>query len=199
VIGQDDAVAVIRAYRAGDASAADRLIRGTIPMIVWASKRLNMTPSEDAGSTGMRIIWSCVRSYDPDYVSSKTGKTVKWSSFVGRALLRSLKLLTDREIDRGIIDAKFGEQRGLLDIAATVTESTEAMLSRKEDIAAIRRLLETFPDIERKVIDRRYFSSRFVTLKEVGRELGISKQFASVVESTAIRKLRRRATSENAA
>ena len=68
--------------------------------------------------------------------------------------------------------------------------SPENLAERKELVMQLRDLLGTLPDNERTLLERYYFED--VTLEEAGRELGLSKSWASRLHARAIETLEKR-------
>jgi RNA polymerase sigma factor for flagellar operon FliA len=68
--------------------------------------------------------------------------------------------------------------------------SPENLAERKELVMQLRDVLGTLPDNERTLLERYYFED--VTLEEAGRELGLSKSWASRLHARAIETLEKR-------
>ena len=68
--------------------------------------------------------------------------------------------------------------------------SPEKLAERKELVTQLREVLATLPDNERTLLTRYYFED--VTLEEAGRELGLSKSWASRLHARAIETLEKR-------
>ncbi len=68
--------------------------------------------------------------------------------------------------------------------------SPERLAERKELVTQLREVLGTLPDNERTLLTRYYFED--VTLEEAGRELGLSKSWASRLHARAIETLEKR-------
>jgi RNA polymerase sigma factor for flagellar operon FliA len=68
--------------------------------------------------------------------------------------------------------------------------SPEMLAERKELVTQLRDMLGTLPDNERTLLTRYYFDD--VTLEEAGRELGLSKSWASRLHARAIETLEKR-------
>ncbi len=121
------------------------------------------------------------------------------SEFVGKSTREVVGALTAR---KSVVsyDVPVGseEDGSLSDLLADETEEagTEGLFMEGALKDSVRGLLATLPERERHVVERRYGldGSRGATLEEIGQEIGVTRERARQVQSSALRKLRSRAS-----
>jgi RNA polymerase primary sigma factor len=91
------------------------------------------------------------------------------------------------------VPVAFGEEGSLSDLLADETEPHTA--GTFEDRAfkdSVRTLLAELPERQRYVVERRYGldGGRCATLKEIGQELGVTRERARQIQNAALRRLR---------
>ena len=89
---------------------------------------------------------------------------------------------------------KEGNEISLLDVTLSKQEDFAEMISRREDISKVRRLVSTvLSDREKEIITMRYGLSdeQELTQREIGEKLGISRSYVSRIEKKALLTLKK--------
>ncbi len=89
---------------------------------------------------------------------------------------------------------KEGNEISLLDVTLSKQEDFAEMISRREDISKVRRLVSAvLSDREKEIITMRYGLSdeQELTQREIGEKLGISRSYVSRIEKKALLTLKK--------
>lgn len=92
------------------------------------------------------------------------------------------------------LDATWDDQSPAIDRIPTATESPEDAVAREDEIRGVREVLDValaqLGDRERRIIEARMLSDEPITLEELGREMGVSKERVRQLEERARSRLR---------
>ena len=116
-----------------------------------------------------------------------TGKSTRWI----RNALTARKTVVSYDVPIGADD-----DGSLSDLLADEAETgTEDLFAEGALRGHVRGLLDTLPERERYLVERRYGldGGDGATLEEIGRELGVTRERARQIQTTALRRLRARA------
>lgn len=119
------------------------------------------------------------------------------SRFVGKSEQEVISVLTARKVVVSYdIPVGSEEDGSLCELLADETETNTEELYMEDALKySVHDLLETLNERERYVLVRRYGldGGRCATLEEIGEEVGVTRERARQIQSTALRKLRSRA------
>lgn len=221
----DEERELVTRYREyGDMAARDELIVRNIGLahmlaLRWSEGVAKHVPLDDLSQEAVLGLMRAVETYDPDLgrFGAYAGHWIKNRLMRATAANYSLIHRPKHLIGRDAADAgDDGRRRRVEAAAVAVVRATgrehrgrgstvlDLVVAREsctgtdaDDIAMVERLIGVLPAREALVIRRRFFDS--IGLKEVGKELGITKERARQIESWALELMRRAAAKMEAA
>jgi len=182
-------------------SARQELILGNIPLALRFGERAagegRNRYHEADDSIGDALVGLVIGAglYDPDRYGTEFSTSTSWQirGQIGRGRMRLRPhdpLPGGRKVHRGVgLDVDPDRLPALADVPGDDPER------RREAEIASRSLLATLPDRDRAMVERRYGigGEAPMTLAEIGREFGVSKQRAGQLVDRAILRLKARA------
>ena len=151
--------------------------------------------AEDLISIGTIGLIKAIRTFDG-------GKGSRLATYAARCIDNELLMMlrmrkkTARDVSlyEPIGTDKEGNEISLLDVTLSKQEDFAEMISRREDISKVRRLVATvLSDREKEIITMRYGLSdeQELTQREIGEKLGISRSYVSRIEKKALLTLKK--------
>ena len=164
--------------------------------------------AEDLISIGTIGLIKAIRTFDGTIGLIKAistfdiSKSTRLSTYAARCIDNELLMMlrmrkkTARDVSlyEPIGTDKEGNEISLLDVTLSKQEDFAEMISRREDISKVRRLVSTvLSDREKEIITMRYGLSdeQELTQREIGEKLGISRSYVSRIEKKALLTLKK--------
>ena len=176
----------------GDFQVRQTLIERNLRLVVYIARRFENTVRhiEDLISIGTIGLIKAIRTFDG-------GKGSRLATYAARCIDNELLMMlrmrkkTARDVSlyEPIGTDKEGNEISLLDVTLSKQEDFAEMISRREDISKVRRLVSTvLSDREKEIITMRYGLSdeQELTQREIFEKLGISSSYVSRIEKKAL-------------
>ena len=187
----------VQKYTEGDLEAKHILIERNLRLVAHIVKKYQNVEedAEDLISIGTIGLIKAIRTFDG-------GKGSRLATYAARCIDNELLMMlrmrkkTARDVSlyEPIGTDKEGNEISLLDVTLSKQEDFAEMISRREDISKVRRLVSTvLSDREKEIITMRYGLSdeQELTQREIGEKLGISRSYVSRIEKKALLTLKK--------
>ena len=177
--------------------AKEILVERNLRLVAHIAKKYQNVEedAEDLISIGTIGLIKAIRTFDG-------GKGSRLATYAARCIDNELLMMlrmrkkTARDVSlyEPIGTDKEGNEISLLDVTLSKQEDFAEMISRREDISKVRRLVSTvLSDREKEIITMRYGLSdeQELTQREIGEKLGISRSYVSRIEKKALLTLKK--------
>ena len=177
--------------------AKEILVERNLRLVAHIAKKYQNVEedAEDLISIGTIGLIKAIRTFDG-------GKGSRLATYAARCIDNELLMMlrmrkkTARDVSlyEPIGTDKEGNENSLLDVTLSKQEDFAEMISRREDISKVRRLVSTvLYDREKEIITMRYGLSdeQELTQREIGEKLGISRSYVSRIEKKALLTLKK--------
>ena len=177
--------------------AREILVERNLRLVAHIAKKYQNVEedAEDLISIGTIGLIKAIRTFDG-------GKGSRLATYAARCIDNELLMMlrmrkkTARDVSlyEPIGTDKEGNEISLLDVTLSKQEDFAEMISRREDISKVRRLVSTvLSDREKEIITMRYGLSdeQELTQREIGEKLGISRSYVSRIEKKALLTLKK--------
>lgn len=180
------------AAQAGDVQARNELIAANIPLVLQIVRVIYANRGElyeDVVQEGCLGLMRAAMRWKPDK-GVRFGTYAVWC--IRSRLHAHLQAKSCREAPLTSLDFCEEDDRNLHEVLADGTDTAQE-LEGANVAEAVRERIERLPLSEREVtlVKLRWLSGDDSTLREVGEQLGFSRQYAKQVEDRAMAKLRR--------
>jgi RNA polymerase primary sigma factor len=168
----------------------NRIVEANLRLVVSVAKRY-VRPGEDLCERVSDGNVALIRAADWfDYARGN-----RFSTYATWAIINGMRCRRREKSDR--VRFATGHEEMLRSTADTRTDAHDQEKAHKQRQGKVARLLDRLDDRERRIIAGRYgIGGDEKTLKEIGKELGISKERVRQLESRAEDKLRKPARTE---
>ena len=183
-------------YTEGDLEAKHILIERNLRLVAHIVKKYQPPPEEmeDLLSIGTIGLMKAVVTFDPD-------KSARLASYAARCIENEVlmylrgKKKSSKEVSlyEPIGTDREGNEIQLFDVIEMNEEDVYRRLERKEDVIRLYQQVESvLSQRERMVLKLRYglYNEEEYTQREIAAMLGISRSYVSIIEKSAIEKLR---------
>ena len=193
--GEEEAQA-LEGLKNGDNAARSKLIEHNLRLVVYIAKKFENTgvSVEDLTSIGAIGLIKAVNTYDPE-------KQIRLATYASRCieneilmfLRRTSKIKGEVSFDEPLKVDWDGNALLLSDILGTEPDIVYRDMDERDDIKALRKVLENLNQREQEIIKLRYGIDCpcELTQKEVADKLGISQSYISRLEKRIIKKLKK--------
>ena len=177
--------------------AKEILVERNLRLVAHIAKKYQNVEedAEDLISIGTIGLIKAIRTFDG-------GKGSRLATYAARCIDNELLMMlrmrkkTARDVSlyEPIGTDKEGNEISLLDVTLSKQEDFAEMISRREDISKVRRLVSAvLSDREKEIITMRYGLSdeQELTQREIGEKLGISRSYVSRIEKKALLTLKK--------
>ena len=177
--------------------AKEILVERNLRLVAHIAKKYQNVEedAEDLISIGTIGLIKAIQTFDG-------GKGSRLATYAARCIDNELLMMlrmrkkTARDVSlyEPIGTDKEGNEISLLDVTLSKQEDFAEMISRREDISKVRRLVTTvLSDREKEIITMRYglLGEQELTQREIGEKLGISRSYVSRIEKKALLTLKK--------
>lgn len=183
------------ALRAGDRSAREKIIRHNLRLVAHVAKKYYAQPGdqEDLISIGTIGLMKAVDTFD-------TTRKARFATYASRCIENELRMHFRRERRNGVVVSlqetlEAGKEDSALTLSDVLQDGfcMEDACERQDEARRLRRLIESLPARERKLILLRYglAGQPPLTQLETAQLLQISRSYVSRLETHALEQLRK--------
>ena len=183
------------ALRAGDRSAREKIIRHNLRLVAHVAKKYYAQPGdqEDLISIGTIGLMKAVDTFD-------ITRKARFATYASRCIENELRMHFRRERRNGVVVSlqetlEAGKEDSALTLSDVLQDGfcMEDACERQDEARRLRRLIESLPARERKLILLRYglAGQPPLTQLETAQLLQISRSYVSRLETHALEQLRK--------
>lgn len=205
LLAPEEELDLARKYRQGEIEAGHRIITSNLRFVVKIAQsyfHLGYGPLEIIQEGNMGLVKALTR-FDPDMGVRFICYAVWWiRAYIRNFIHKSYQVHTGRlthakglvSLDSSISgDSEFHEEC-LIDRLRYQGPDQDDFYTRKERHAYLRKLLSSDPPILSKrevfIIERRFFNDPPSTLKEIAKEIGITRERVRQIEMRSLKRIR---------